>query len=146
MNYIGNAFSLGMLDEFAPFNWRHGSELRPELWGGRLSLLVETFTQDEAARWVKCVRPQSCVGHADTALLFSVLLGSEIEHRRETTSLKIGDNILVGQYTGPRLAEGAKALPEGARIRWMKLEVSASKTLCEAEREEMEFVYNNTAW
>ena len=100
--YIGNAFSLGMLDQF-----------------DRAVLNVESFSLARASEWVRDERPTSCVGHADTAALFTTLLGTTITMNRCSTNLVPGDRILVGQYNGPRLPEGATALPEGARIRWM---------------------------
>ena len=61
----------------------------------------------------------SAVGHADTAAVFSHVLGVEIPCNRATVALKEGDVALVGQYSGPRLPEGAVSLPEGAAIKWL---------------------------
>ena len=61
----------------------------------------------------------SAVGHADTAAVFSSVLGVEIPCNRATVALKDGDVALVGQYSGPRLEEGATSLPEGAAIKWL---------------------------
>ena len=61
----------------------------------------------------------SAVGHADTANLFSTILGAEVKPARMTVSLVQGDRILVGQYSGPRLPEGATTLPEGASVKWV---------------------------
>ena len=65
----------------------------------------------------------SAVGHADTAAVFSNVLGVEIPCNRATVVLKDGDLALVGQYSGPRLPEGATALPEGAAIKWVVVAV-----------------------
>ena len=65
----------------------------------------------------------SAVGHADTAAVFSSVLGVEIPCNRVTVALKEGDVALVGQYSGPRLPEGASTLPEGATIKWMVVAV-----------------------
>ena len=67
----------------------------------------------------------SAVGHADTAAVFSSVLGVEIPCNRATVALKEGDVALVGQYSGPRLVEGATSLPEGAAIKWMVVGVNA---------------------
>ena len=67
----------------------------------------------------------SAVGHADTAAVFSSVLGVEIPCNRATVALKDGDVALVGQYSGPRLAEGATGLPEGATIKWLVVGVNA---------------------
>ena len=65
----------------------------------------------------------SAVGHADTAAVFSSVLGVTVPCNRATVTLKDGDLALVGQYSGPRLPEGASTLPEGATIKWMVVEV-----------------------
>ena len=67
----------------------------------------------------------SAVGHADTAAVFSSVLGVEIPCNRATVALKEGDVALVGQYSGPRLPEGATSLPEGAAIKWLVVGVNA---------------------
>ena len=60
----------------------------------------------------------SFVGHEDTARLFSTLLGVEIKANRGNARLQETWS-LVGQYTGPRLPEGATTLlPDGAAIKW----------------------------
>lgn len=66
---------------------------------------------------------QSCVGHADTAVIFTAELDFPVAHNRATVSLESGDTALVGQYRGPRLPEGATALPEGATIQWLLVTV-----------------------
>ena len=67
----------------------------------------------------------SAVGHADTAAVFSAVLGVPVPCNRATVALKDGDVALVGQYSGPRLAEGATSLPEGATIKWVVVGVNA---------------------
>jgi Domain of unknown function (DUF1874) len=66
---------------------------------------------------------ESCVGHADTAAVFSQQLGVEIPVARVTVDLTSNETIIVGQYSGPRLPEGATALPEGAAIKWFMIHV-----------------------
>ena len=66
---------------------------------------------------------QSAVGHADTASVFSDVLGLHVPMVRSTVSLKKGDVVIIGQYRGPRLTEGTTRLPEGATIQWIKLTV-----------------------
>ena len=62
------------------------------------------------------------VGHADTARLFGRILDLDgIEPSRATVSLNPGDDLVLGQYSGPRLPEGATVLPEGASIRWLRV-------------------------
>jgi Domain of unknown function (DUF1874) len=100
MRYIGNAFSAGMLT-------------------GNSNISFAFITQAEASAWMSGGPCASCVGHADTALLISSLLGVCVPMRRISTELHAGDELLVAQYNGPRLLEGATALPEGAQIRWI---------------------------
>lgn len=60
---------------------------------------------------------ESAIGHADTANVVGSILGCELAANRVT--IELGDEpILVAQYTGPRLAEGATELPQGARIQF----------------------------
>ena len=99
-----NAFSLNMIgeDQF-PINSMFEVLSVEEV----KSLLIESF--------------ESAVGHADTAVLFTNLLGVKIPMTRSTLSLKKGDVMVFGQYRGPRLPEGVSILPEGARIQWIKM-------------------------
>ena len=60
----------------------------------------------------------SLVGHADTAAVFSSLLGLDVPCNRATFQLEEGVTLFVGQYKGPRLPEGATTLPEGATVEW----------------------------
>ena len=100
--YILNAFSLNMIV-------------------GNADIVVREITKDVAASLAaNCT---SAVGHADTAAVFSHVLGVEIPCNRVTVALKDGDVALVGQYSGPRLPEGATALPEGATIKWLVVAV-----------------------
>lgn len=69
---------------------------------------------------VKC---ESAVGHADTAAVFTNVLGIKVIAVRSTVSLVKGDTVLVGQYIGARLPEGATELPIGATIKWLKVTV-----------------------
>ena len=60
----------------------------------------------------------SIVGHADTAAVFSSLLGLNVPCNRATFTMDEGVTLFVGQYKGPRLPEGATSLPEGATVEW----------------------------
>ena len=110
MNYVASAVSLGMLDVVA---------------GGTAARLdVRSVEIDSARAWVREREWVSIVGHHDTAELISVLLYTVVNMRRASTSLQPGDELLVAQYNGPRLPEGATTLPEGAKIRWLVVAVS----------------------
>ena len=71
----------------------------------------------------------SAVGHADTAAVFSEVLGVAVPCNRASVSIPTRAYglpawaALVGQYSGPRLPEGATTLPEGASIRWVYVHV-----------------------
>ena len=100
--YIGNAFSLNMLD-------RTGKPRSPRPW----SLdMVQTFLSRVPTA------PVSCIGHEDTARIVSSLLGRSVPVNRITVRLADEDTLLVAQYVGPRLPEGTTVLPEGARVEW----------------------------
>lgn len=65
----------------------------------------------------------SAIGHADMAKIVSDQLEMAIPMNRVSIKLsvergKISDTALVAQYSGPRLAEGATSLPDGAEIRY----------------------------
>lgn len=100
-----NAFSLNMLIDFPAT--LHFEEL--SLAGAKTQLENQGF--------------HSVVGHADTASVFSDVLGLTVATNRETVVLKKGEVAIVGQYRGPRLEEGAKHLPEGATIQWLRVTV-----------------------
>lgn len=69
---------------------------------------------------------ESAVGHADTAAVFADVLGVAVPCNRTSVSIP-GPRVwgmsswsaLVGQYSGPRLPDGANTLPNGAVIRWV---------------------------
>lgn len=104
---ICNAFSLSMLP--------------PGMSAGALSWFR---TEDPAAylaehrQWGSEIR--SAVGHADTARIFSGVLGMDVPaHRASIVILPEKTALLVGQYMGPRLPNGAAELPDGAEIQWL---------------------------
>ena len=102
--FILNAFSLNMIV-------------------GNADIVVREVSRTVAASLAaSCI---SAVGHADTAAVFSNVLRVEIPCNRVTVALRDGDVALVGQYSGPRLPEGATSLPEGAAIKWVIVGVHA---------------------
>ena len=104
---ISNAFSLNMLNGAA------GKSLKVDAADKRV---IKELIRDHVL--------ESCVGHADTAAVFSDVLGVKVEAVRSTVSLDVGDTLYVGQYVGPRLQEGCSTLPEGATIVWLKVSVA----------------------
>ena len=100
--YLANAWSAGMLPAGAP-----------------AALDVVPVTPEEAR--TLAVGAESIVGHADTAAVLAELLGRPVAHNRVSVTLAPGDDVLVAQLEGGRLPEGARTLPEGASVRWMRV-------------------------
>lgn len=128
MKYLTNAIALSMLP-------RAEGPLRPWLYPLHDAKHAARELLDSGdGPW------ESIVGHADTATLFGRLLGCDVEARRVTVSLDVGDLLIVGQYRGPRLPEGATQLPDGAAIQWWEMviaaEISTDDVTAEVLREE----------
>ena len=111
--YLLNAFSLNMLNKDA-------------------NVLVRQVSLETARSLAKIAT--SVVGHADTAAVFSDVLGVPVDCNRVGVTLGHRDMALVGQYTGLRLAEGATTLPEGATIKWIVVDVR-----CPLEEAEIDY-------
>lgn len=112
--YLSNAFSLGMLSKEC---FPHSGEPDCTLQITEISLLEARTAAQAISNLV------SAVGHEDTARLYSQVLGAEIGFNRITVRLRRFDTLIVGQYTGPRLPEGAVVLPDGATITWYRVSV-----------------------
>lgn len=118
MLYISNAFSLSMLDK--------EQQSLPYLTGGRLGGRIawprypRPIHLDEARDFVVKFADgiESVVGHQGTAAIIGGLLGVETPYNRKSIKLNLEDTLLVAQYVGPRLPEGATELPEGATFEW----------------------------
>lgn len=97
MNYLTNAFSIGMLAH------------------DRAMIVFERVDVEQANDLLgpdfRCA-----IGHADTARIVGSMLGLHLEPSRESVALGERDGLVIAQYSGPRLPEGATELPEGARI------------------------------
>lgn len=104
--YLANAISLNMLAAGAM----------------PCALQVEEIGAPRAAELA--AEAASIVGHAPTAAVFAEQLGLPVVANRATVTLNKGDVVLVGQYTGPRLEEGATVLPAGATIKWLLVTVA----------------------
>ncbi|MCK9566678.1 MAG: DUF1874 domain-containing protein [Methanothrix sp.] len=100
--FIGNAFSLSMVAPFA-------------------TIKVSPLTAEEVSEIESL---ESAMGHADTAFLVGTRIGHEMPANRTNIVLKSGEKMIVAQYIGPRLPEGAKELPNGARIEFRLVEVA----------------------
>ena len=103
MIVIANAFSLNMLS------------LEGDITNLQVCPASTEFIREEIAE-AGCFA--SIVGHANTAAVFSDILGLDVPCSRGTFQLEEGITLFVGQYKGPRLPEGATSLPEGAKVEW----------------------------
>lgn len=103
---ITNAFSLNMLG---------GAE--------HSSVEITRISTTYAADMLRADGVESAIGHADTASVVSSHLGLEVPAVRSTLTLSAGATLIVAQYSGPRLPEGATTLPEGASIIYYLVEV-----------------------
>ena len=104
MLYLTNAFSLNMLASVPA------------------SIQVDALDVESARALAQDAT--SVVGHQDTAAVFGAELGMPVLFNRVSVALNNGDELVVGQYVGPRLPEGASVLPEGATIKWLKVSIS----------------------
>ncbi len=114
MTYLGNAFSINMIQNF-PANISINK------------VKIETVKEMLHADFT------SAIGHKDTAMIVGNLLGMEIEANRISISLTPNDVLIVAQYKGPRLPEGATQLPEGAKIEWFIVTVNGLTDISENE-------------
>lgn len=84
---------------------------------------VEEITPEVAAQLLRQDGIQSAVGHQDTAAVFGQTLDIEVPCNRVSVVLRPGEQVVVGQYSGPRLTEGSMSLPEGAAIKWLLVQI-----------------------
>lgn len=115
MIYICNSFSPSMLDA-----WR----LEDTASETHISVTPvsdpRSWLEDAEQRHGNAV---SAVGHADTATLFSAILGRPVEFNRISAKLDESAELLVGQLVGTRPPEGCTTLPEDATIRWLSVAI-----------------------
>jgi len=103
--YLSNAFSINM---FKPEDYR--VNLRPLSVEEAREMLGQDFV--------------SCVGREDTARVISGILGIEVPVNRVNVELDPdSDYMVVAQYSGPRLEDGAVELPDGAKIEFWFVEI-----------------------
>lgn len=134
--YLSNAFSLQMVDSNAickKIDLRDAKELlRPEKtdtgWGIGKDMMANA---DRHQSWY--LPAESVIGHADIAGIINSQLGLTGEDNiysglvypvnRVSIKLRKNDVLVVGQYVGPRLQEGATELPADAKIEWYQVEI-----------------------
>lgn len=95
MNYIGNAFSLQMVKNFP------------------CDIHIEEVSKEEALSKDN----ESVVGHPDTANVLGV------KYNRVSLTLNNGDILYVAQVIGGRLPEGCTILPEGFKMKFLKVTI-----------------------
>ena len=78
---------------------------------------------------------ESAVGHEDLARMLSRLLGFTVQARRVNVAVAPGDELVIAQYSGPRLEPGTTTLPEGAKIVWWYVIVQESGSIRELSAE-----------
>lgn len=103
MIYLGNAFSLQMLDTTK-----------------MTQVIITPVSSDEVAH----TDFMSVVGHTDTAAVLTDMLAVPVVCNRTNVRLQIGDVLYVAQVTGGRLPEGATQLPEGFSLTFLRVELA----------------------
>lgn len=107
MLYLTNSFSINMLPTA-----RRNRVLFRQITAEEANDLYKDHSQAKDQFSI------NAIGHADTDSIVRGLLPAVTEAGKRL-SVKIEnwyDTVLVAQYTGPRLPEGATTLPEGAKI------------------------------
>lgn len=102
MLYLGNAFSLQMLDCATA----HTVSIKP-------------ISIDD----VRTADFISVVGHPDTAAVLSDMLGKDVACNRVSVSLTPHDTLIVAQVVGGRLPAGATKLPDGFKMTFLKVNI-----------------------
>lgn len=102
MLYLGNAFSLQMLDCATA----HTVSIKP-------------ISIDD----VRTADFVSVVGHPDTATILSDMLGKDVACNRVSVSLTPHDTLIVAQVVGGRLPAGATKLPDGFKMTFLKVNI-----------------------
>ena len=105
MLYIGSDFSLTMLKR------------------GENKLAVKEIPLTLVRTLLNSGPWESAFEHPHLAWLYSKELCLDIGMERAKIALNTHDILIVGQYHGPRLPEGAVEFPEGTTIRWMMVSV-----------------------
>jgi len=70
------------------------------------------------------VKAVSAIGNADTARIVSGLLGVELPANRISVKMTGMESLVVAQYSGSRLPEGATTLPEGAKVEFWEVSLA----------------------
>lgn len=106
---LANAFSLNMLD----------TEITTHV------LVTKRITKEEARELLQDGF-ENYIGHKDIANIVSNDLGITVEMNEKRPNLLLNpeDLVVVAQYVGPRLPEGATELPPNARIEYFTVQIA----------------------
>lgn len=119
--YISSAFSLSMLDREKQKGTPCGCvPVASDAIGTARVPRPVNNPRDMVRSWLdNGAEIISVLGHASTQALMEETLGIEVPVNRVSIKLtNQNERVLVGQYTGPRLLEGATELLEGATLEW----------------------------
>lgn len=104
-----NAFSVNMLSD--PKNQVTFDKVPPD----HVQDLVDSY-----------LRMKSFIGHKETSDILSEMFNADIPQNRISYKMQASDVVILAQYTGPRLAEGATTLPPGAKIEFWRVKLNRS--------------------
>lgn len=102
MLYLANAFSLQMLDT-----------------DKATAVSVKPISIDA----VKTAGFVSAVGHQDTAMVLTDMLGKNVPCNRVSLKLTPLDTLIVAQIVGGRLPAGTTKLPDGFKMQFLKVTI-----------------------
>jgi len=111
--YLTNAFSFNMVDQIGTVEF---------------DMLVDVVTSSAMREHVEdSVKEGSlCISMSNQATcdLLNAIIGGSIAPEKGNVDAKIGDTVLIMQYNGPRLYNGAKNIPEGGKVRFYKVQIA----------------------
>lgn len=132
MLYVLNSFSLSMLQEFRTHGCAVAANDTYDTFAHSCQtfLKIETIHSSEVQQFFREHKVRDhipgfvpIVDNSSMAAIFSDILGEKIPLYPINATLTEKDELLVGQYVGPKLEEGTTKLPEGAEIHWLWIEL-----------------------
>lgn len=124
---LSNAFSINMLprpEELGPPPRTAGQlvEAARQIQRAAVTLAFVPITVEAARRLLETADEWlSAIGHPNTAAIVGAVLGLEVPANRVNVVLEGDTSLVVAQYRGPRLPEGATTLPTGATIEFWQV-------------------------
>ena len=121
--YLTNSFSINMLpiQQFS-----EGADV-----------LCRPISREDAAARCAWEEPTCAIGHDDlwNIVKDELILAEDLTSERRTIALAPDNEVLVAQYTGPRLPEGCTELPEHAHIRYWLVKACESREAVAARQQ-----------